>query len=69
VSANREETLFGLALEKPVAERAAFLEGDCLGDPALRTRVEALLAASAKVRLSPRRIDQPSPPTLLDESS
>jgi WD40 repeat protein/serine/threonine protein kinase len=40
-----EESLFHLALEKPAGERAAFLEEACGGDPALRQRVEALLAA------------------------
>jgi len=38
-----DETLFHHALEKPVAERSAFLEQACAGDTALRRRVEALL--------------------------
>jgi WD40 repeat protein/tRNA A-37 threonylcarbamoyl transferase component Bud32 len=42
---NREEALFTLALEKPVEKRADFLDGACHGDPALRQRLEALLAA------------------------
>ena len=37
--------LFAAALGKPAAERAAFLDGACYGDPALRQRLEALLAA------------------------
>ena len=41
----REQALFTAALAKPTAERAAFLEGACHGDPALRQRLEALLAA------------------------
>ena len=41
----REEVLFALALEKPAAERAAFLDAVCGGDAALRRRLEALLAA------------------------
>jgi hypothetical protein len=41
----REEVLFALALEKPAAERAAFLDAVCGGDAALRQRLEALLAA------------------------
>jgi len=41
----REEALFAAALAKPSAERAAFLDGACHGDPALRQRLEALLAA------------------------
>ncbi len=42
---NREEALFAAALEQPPAHRAAFLNGACLGDAALRARVESLLAA------------------------
>src|SRR5947209_4842240 len=39
-----EETIFTAALEKgSPAERAAFLDEACSGDPALRRRVEALL--------------------------
>ncbi len=40
-----EESLFELALHAPDAERAALLDRECAGDPALRARVEALLAA------------------------
>ena len=40
-----EETLFHDALSKPVAERAAFLDAACAGQPALRAAVEALLVA------------------------
>jgi serine/threonine protein kinase len=43
-SQQREETLFAAALAKPPAERAAFLDGSCHADPALRARLEALLA-------------------------
>ncbi len=39
--------LLELALARPPAERAVFLEGACLGDPALRQRLEALLQAHA----------------------
>jgi serine/threonine protein kinase/tetratricopeptide (TPR) repeat protein len=42
---NREEMLFQLALERPAAERDAFLNAVCGDDAALRTRIEALLAA------------------------
>ncbi len=42
---NREEALFALALAKPAEKRAAFLDAICDGDPALRQRLEALLAA------------------------
>ena len=38
-----DETLFHLALEKPVGERSAFLEQACAGDELLRRRVEVLL--------------------------
>ncbi|HEY2951082.1 MAG TPA: serine/threonine-protein kinase [Verrucomicrobiae bacterium] len=41
----REAALFALALEKPVAERAAFLQPVCGADGALRQRLETLLAA------------------------
>ena len=40
-----EELLFALALTKPVAARAAFLDQECANDSALRQRLEALLAA------------------------
>jgi WD40 repeat protein/serine/threonine protein kinase len=42
---NREELLFGLAMTKPAAERALFFDRECGEDPALRARLEALLAA------------------------
>ena len=42
---NREELLFQLALTKPAAERAAWLDRECSDDKALRARLEALLAA------------------------
>ena len=42
---HREETLFSAVLAKPSRERAIFLDGACLGDDALRQRVEGLLAA------------------------
>ncbi len=41
----REEALFAAALAKPPAERASFLDGACHADPALRARLEELLAA------------------------
>jgi len=41
-----EETIFAEALERRTpADRAAYLDGACAGDPALRARVEALLAS------------------------
>src|SRR5437867_11115837 len=42
---NREEALFQAAVQLTGAERATFLKGACLGDNALRQRLEALLAA------------------------
>jgi serine/threonine protein kinase/tetratricopeptide (TPR) repeat protein len=42
---NQEEALFALALEKPAAKRAVFLDAMCEGNPALRQRLEVLLAA------------------------
>jgi hypothetical protein len=42
---NREEALFALALSKPAAKRAAFLDAMCDGDAAFRARLDALLAA------------------------
>ena len=44
---NRDRELFNLALEqKTPAERSAYLDSACGNDPALRTRIEALLRAS-----------------------
>src|SRR5437762_8095395 len=45
LSQPREEALFAAALERPLGERGAFLDGACHGDEALRQRLEALLAA------------------------
>jgi len=42
---NREELIFGLALTKPANDRAVFFDRECEGDPVLRQRLEALLAA------------------------
>src|SRR5688572_13284653 len=41
----REVALFALAIEKPVAERAAFLQIVCGNDNALRRRLQELIAA------------------------
>jgi serine/threonine protein kinase len=40
-----EEEIFNAALQKPAAERAAFLDRACQGDTLLRAAVEALVAA------------------------
>jgi eukaryotic-like serine/threonine-protein kinase len=45
--------LFAAALEMPADKRDAFLKGACLGDPALRQRLEFLLAAHDKPELLP----------------
>jgi hypothetical protein len=43
-----EETIFAAALGKPdPAERAAYLEAACAGDPGLRRRIDTLLASHA----------------------
>jgi eukaryotic-like serine/threonine-protein kinase len=42
---NRDDEIFGEALDLPAAERAAFLDRTCAGDPVLRARVAALLTA------------------------
>ncbi len=42
---DREAALVGLALEKPVAERAALLDAVCGGDAELRERLQVRLAA------------------------
>ena len=44
ISSSRKELLFSLALTKPVAERSAFFDRECASDPALRQRLETLLA-------------------------
>jgi len=42
--------IFADALELPASERAKFLDQACVRDPALRKRIEALLAAHAAAR-------------------
>jgi len=44
----REAALFQAAAQLTSAARAVFLDGACHGDPALRQRLEALLAADAQ---------------------
>src|ERR1044071_4977151 len=44
-SPSREEVLFARALEQPVEKWPALLDAMCEGNPALRQRLEALLAA------------------------
>jgi WD40 repeat protein/serine/threonine protein kinase len=45
---NREEVLFAAALEVPLDKRPALLDAVCFGDPALRQRLETLLAPHQK---------------------
>jgi serine/threonine protein kinase/tetratricopeptide (TPR) repeat protein len=45
---NREEVLLAAALEMPADKRPALLEAICVGDPALRQHLAALLAAHQK---------------------
>jgi serine/threonine protein kinase len=42
-----EDELLAAALARPPGERPAFLDGACHGDPSLRARLDALLAAHA----------------------
>ena len=49
MNTNREEALFALAMSKPAAKRAAWLDAECEGDSALRQRLDALLSASAEL--------------------
>jgi eukaryotic-like serine/threonine-protein kinase len=69
MNSNREEAIFALALTKPAAERAAFLDRECGDDAALRQRLEALLAAHDEPdKLSPKgapatmKLDLPDAP-------
>src|SRR5262245_12021804 len=55
--------LFLAALERPPAERAAYLEAACGGDAALRQRVEALLRAHDEPGAF---LSEPGPPTAAD---
>ena len=50
---NHEEALFAAALARPTSERAPFLDGACHGDPDLRQRLEALLAAHDIIQMNP----------------
>ena len=54
----REEVLFTAALKRPLSERAAFLDGACQGNAALRQRLNVLLAAHER--------DDPLPATPLE---
>jgi eukaryotic-like serine/threonine-protein kinase len=56
-----EETLFHAALAQASAERAAFLDTACAGQPQFRAAVEALLAAHEACRMM-RVLRQEEPP-------
>ncbi len=60
-----EETLFAAALQRETpAQRAAYLDEACAGNPALRARVEGLLQASGEAQTfleRPVGVAQPSP--------
>ena len=65
----RLDALFDAALERPPAERAAFLDTACAGDAGLRREVERLLAADARATsfleqpaVSPSPRESPEPP-------
>jgi serine/threonine protein kinase len=65
----RLDALFDEALERPLAERAAFLDAACVGDTGLRREVERLLAADARASrfleqpaVSPSPRESPEPP-------
>ncbi len=60
---NRDDEIFADALDLPTTGRVAFLERSCDGDPALRARVEALLAGhdAAEDFLEAAPIDRPAP--------
>src|SRR5262245_48580543 len=47
-----EERLFELVLQASPAERTSLLDRECVGNPELRARVEALLAADAEPNLT-----------------
>jgi hypothetical protein len=53
----RIEELYHAALERPLAERGAFLDGACGGDQALRHEVQSLLAAE---RDAERLMEEPA---------
>jgi tRNA A-37 threonylcarbamoyl transferase component Bud32 len=60
----REELLFGLALTKPAAERAAWLDRECGDDQALRARLDVLLAAHEPPDASVATQAEPAQPTV-----
>ena len=61
---NREALLFQLALSKPAAKRAAWLDAECEGDPALRQRLDVLLATHGQPGPLPDSLARSDDPTL-----
>lgn len=47
---HRTHDLFAAALGRPREERIRFLDKTCVGEPKLRSEVEALLAADGEIR-------------------
>jgi len=60
---NRDDEIFAEALDLPAAERAALLDRECMEDPAMGARIEALLAgyAAAGDFLEDSAADRPAP--------
>ncbi|MBL9135176.1 MAG: serine/threonine protein kinase, partial [Verrucomicrobiales bacterium] len=69
--AGSDETIFAAALQwETPAQRAAYLEEACAGDPALRARIEALLQASeAAHSFLERPVGVPRPPAPIHPAS
>ena len=60
-----EETIFSTALYRAPAERAAYLDEVCAGQPALRERIEELIKAQPQLRgfmETPAHIGPPGAP-------
>lgn len=69
---NQEDEIFLHALDLPLAERAAYLDRACAGQPALRTRVEHLLAADAAANpsfLNAPVVPRPAAPVSAEEQT
>jgi len=65
--ASHEQAIFTLAVAKPPAERAAFLQRECAGDAALRARLEALLAAHEQPNPLLATVSEANQPTVKAE--
>ncbi len=58
MSPSNEEAMFALALAKPSAKRAAWLDAECQEDPALHQGLEAL--KTEPVRQALAMVDHPN---------